>query len=54
MDFKKAFKQAQDFHVHVINNGSPEDKEKHMAPHHKASNYSLIERYNSKKRNKGE
>ena len=42
MNFKKAFKDAQDYHIHAIENGSPETRAAHMAHHHKSGNYELL------------
>ncbi len=42
MDFKKAFKDAQAYHVHAIQNGSPETKAAHLSYHHKSGDYSLL------------
>ena len=46
LDFKRAFKNAQDLHIHVINNGTPQEKSERMNLHHQSGNYSLIEKYN--------
>lgn len=42
MDFKKAFKDAQDYHVHAIQNGTPETKAFHLSQHHKSGNYDIL------------
>lgn len=42
MDFKKAFKDAQAYHIHAIQNGSPETKAAHLAHHHRSGNYDLL------------
>lgn len=42
MDFKKAFKQAQEYHVYAIQNGSQETKKAHLEHHHKGGNYDVL------------
>lgn len=42
LDFKKAFKDAQAYHLHAIQNGSPETKAAHLAHHIKSGNYELL------------
>lgn len=49
MDFKKAFKDAQDYHIHAIQNGSPETKAAHMAHHIKSGNFELLAQKKSPK-----
>jgi len=42
IDMKKAFKDAQDYHIHAIKNGSPETKQAHLAHHIKSGDFTLL------------
>jgi hypothetical protein len=42
LDMKKAFKSAQDYHIHAIQHGNEQTKAAHLAHHHKSGNYDLL------------
>lgn len=52
MNFKKAFKQAQDFHRYAIENGSEKTKKEHLEHHHKGGNYDVLVQRPGKSNNK--
>jgi len=47
IDMKKAFKSAQDYHIHAIKNGSPATKAFHMSQHEQSGNYDLLAQKNT-------
>lgn len=48
MDFKKAFQDAQSYHLHAIQHGSEETKKAHLAHHIKSGDYTLLNKKSPK------
>lgn len=42
LDMKKAFKSAQDYHLHAIQHGNEETKKSHLEHHIKSGNFDIL------------